>query len=156
MMATAMRASRPIPIIRVCATGREPFGFKPVTAAKTAMSIAMPSHTSQFIRNQGARREPCSRRHHKSGGIDCSRCRSSSKFDCTWSACSGCNRAKRAKRSDASNRGHPVRWRSGSRSRHAMDAGNELREKTTKDVMARLAITRIRVARQREYEDESR
>src|SRR5215212_3466801 len=29
-----------------------------------------------------------------------------------------------------------------------MNAGNELRDMTTKDVMARLAITRIRVARQ--------
>ncbi|HYH10280.1 MAG TPA: anti-phage dCTP deaminase [Thermoanaerobaculia bacterium] len=36
-----------------------------------------------------------------------------------------------------------------------MDAGNELRKNTTNDVMARLAITRIRVARQREDEDES-
>lgn len=36
-----------------------------------------------------------------------------------------------------------------------MDAGNELRRRTTNDVMARLAITRIRVARQREDEDES-
>ncbi len=36
-----------------------------------------------------------------------------------------------------------------------MDAGNDLRQKTTNDVMARLAITRIRVARQRDDEEES-
>jgi hypothetical protein len=36
-----------------------------------------------------------------------------------------------------------------------MDAGNDLRAKTTADVMARLAITRIRVARERVEKDES-
>ncbi|MCU1350184.1 MAG: deoxycytidylate deaminase [Acidobacteria bacterium] len=36
-----------------------------------------------------------------------------------------------------------------------MDAGNELRQRTTNDVMARLAIVRIRVARQHDEEEES-
>ncbi len=36
-----------------------------------------------------------------------------------------------------------------------MDAGNDLREKTSNDIMACLAIARIRVARQREDEEES-
>src|SRR5438128_2063183 len=33
-----------------------------------------------------------------------------------------------------------------------MDAGNELRKKTTNDVMARLGVVRIRIARQRNGE----
>lgn len=49
MMTIATRASRPMRIIRVCATGRVPFGFMPVTAAKTAMTTARLSHTSQFM-----------------------------------------------------------------------------------------------------------
>jgi len=36
-----------------------------------------------------------------------------------------------------------------------MDAGNDLRQKTTNDVMARLAIARVRVARQHDGEEES-
>jgi deoxycytidylate deaminase len=36
-----------------------------------------------------------------------------------------------------------------------MDGGNDLRKKTTRDVMARLAITRIRVARERDDDEES-
>ena len=49
MTTIATRASRPMRIIRVCATGRVPFGFMPVTAAKTAMTTARLSHTSQFM-----------------------------------------------------------------------------------------------------------
>src|SRR5450755_513450 len=40
---------RPIPIIRVPATCRVPFGFKPVTAATTPTITARPSQASQFI-----------------------------------------------------------------------------------------------------------
>src|SRR5437016_7329164 len=59
MMTMATRASRPIPIIRVCATGRVPFGFRPVTAAKAATTTARPSHTSQFmVERWYSRREP--------------------------------------------------------------------------------------------------
>jgi deoxycytidylate deaminase len=36
-----------------------------------------------------------------------------------------------------------------------MDSGNDIRQKTTNDVMARLAIARIRVERQRDEQDES-
>jgi hypothetical protein len=49
MMTIATSASRPIVIIRVCATGRVPFGFTPVTAANTATTTARLSHTNQFM-----------------------------------------------------------------------------------------------------------
>ncbi len=49
MMTIASRAIRPIPIMRVWATGRVPFGLRPVTAATAAMITARPSQTSQFM-----------------------------------------------------------------------------------------------------------
>jgi hypothetical protein len=43
------RASRAMPIRRVCATGRVPFALMPVTAAKAVMMTATPSHASQVM-----------------------------------------------------------------------------------------------------------
>ena len=49
MMTIARRASRPIPIMRVWATCRVPFGLMPLTAAIAAMITARASQTSQFM-----------------------------------------------------------------------------------------------------------
>lgn len=49
MIAIPMRATRPMAIKRVWATGRVPFGLMPVTAAMPAMTTAIPSHANQFM-----------------------------------------------------------------------------------------------------------
>ena len=46
--ASTTRTNRATPMSRVWATGREPFGVMPVSAAKVATSSAMINHASQL------------------------------------------------------------------------------------------------------------
>jgi len=48
--AISSSATRPTPIIRVCATGRVPRGLIPVTAAMAATTTAIPNQASQLMR----------------------------------------------------------------------------------------------------------
>jgi hypothetical protein len=49
MTTTTIRMMRAMPIIRVCATGRVPLAFIPVTAAMAVKTTASPTQTIQFM-----------------------------------------------------------------------------------------------------------
>ena len=65
MMTIARRASRAIPIIRVRATCRVPFGLMPVTAATAVMSTARTSQTIHVMTDDSIHVDPSPRTSRK-------------------------------------------------------------------------------------------
>lgn len=60
--------TRPTLISRVWATGRDPFGFNPVTAAIPATTTARPIQTSQFIQPSSTKVRPLTGSQRAPGG----------------------------------------------------------------------------------------